>query len=45
VGVQLGQFLVWVIVCGQTVVIASGRPVSPSQTTMSTSAAPRFSAQ
>ncbi len=30
------------MVCDQTAVIASGRPVTPSQTTMSTSATPRF---
>ena len=33
---------VWTIVCGQTVSTASGRPLSPSQTSMSTSSTPRF---
>jgi hypothetical protein len=33
---------VWVTVRGQTAVMASGSPVSPSQTTISTSATPRF---
>jgi hypothetical protein len=33
---------VWVIAAGHTVAMASGRPVRPSQTTMHTSATPRF---
>lgn len=32
----------WVIACGHTVAIASGRPFRPSQTTRHTSAVPRF---
>src|SRR4051812_22925323 len=33
----------WTTVSSHTVVIASGRPLSPSQTAMHTSATPRFS--
>jgi hypothetical protein len=32
----------WTVVSGQVVVIASGRPLSPSQTVMHTSSTPRF---
>jgi hypothetical protein len=33
---------VWTTARAQTVVIASGRPLSPSQTVMQTSSSPRF---